>query len=207
MVDSQVRPANVTHTALLEAMSALPRERFVPREQADIAYVDADLMLTEKRFILAPRSFAKMLNAAQPKETDVVLDIGCALGYSTAILAWLCASVVGVEENPSLAQEAQTNLNHSAIDNGLVHTGSLALGVAEHAPYDLIVIEGAVQRIPETIYQQIAENGRIVCLFAEAALGVCRIGHKINGTVNWRFAFNANAPLLPGFERERTFVF
>lgn len=218
MVDSQVRPANVTHSGILDAMLALPRERFVPEGQKNQAYIDDNLALdtgdldtkdmeNTGRFMLSPRSFSKMLNAVNPQNSDVVLDIGCALGYSTAVLAHVCASVIGVESSSTLVAAAETNLEHSAIDNAIIHKGDLALGASAHAPYDLIVIEGAVQCIPNTIAQQIATGGRIVCLFAESALGVCRIGYKTGNSINWQFVFNATAPILSGFERERPFVF
>jgi protein-L-isoaspartate(D-aspartate) O-methyltransferase len=206
MVDTQVRPSDVTKFPIIEAMLAIPREAFVPDAQVEAAYVGENLPLGPGRVILEPRTFAKMLDALDIRPKDLVLDLGCGLGYSAAVLARLCDAVVAVEEDEALAVQAQQVLSAQGIDNAAVIAGVLAEGAAKHGPYDAIVIEGAVEEVPETILAQLGEGGRIAALFAEGRLGIARIGLKLGGRVTWRFAFNAAAPVLPGFARARSFV-
>ena len=135
----------------------------------------------------------------------MVLDIGCGLGYSTAIIAGLADAVVAVEEDADMAAEAQSILSGNDVDNAAVVQGVLAEGAPKHGPYDVIILEGGAEQVPSAILDQLKEGGRIGCLFLEGALGVARIGYKIDGVVSWRFAFNATAPVLDGFEAENTF--
>jgi len=141
----------------------------------------------------------------QPHE--VVLDVGCALGYSTAVLARLAEFVVGVEEDAAMAEEAQATLSELGVDNAAVIAAPLTEGASKSGPYDAMILQGAVEELPETLLAQLKEGGRVACLFAEGALGVARIGYRIDGAMNWRFAFNAGAPVLRGFEKSRAFVF
>ncbi len=206
MVDTQVRPSDVTKFPIIDAMLAIPREAFVPDAQIEAAYVGENLALGPGRVILEPRTFAKMLDALDIRPKDLVLDLGCGLGYSAAVLARLCDAVVAVEEDEALAAQAQQVLSAQGVDNAAVIAGPLVEGSAKHGPYDAIVIEGAVEQVPEAILAQLGEGGRIAALFAEGRLGIARIGLKQGGRVTWRFAFNAAAPVLPGFARARSFV-
>ncbi len=212
MVDTQVRPSDVTKFPIIEAMLAVPREDFVPASAREAAYVGENLSLGEGRVLLEPRTFAKMLDALSVGPTDVVLDLGCGLGYSTAVLARLADFVVAVEEDAGWATEAQATLSGSGIDNAAVLTGPLAAGAAKSAPYDVIVVEGAVEEVPQAVLDQLKDGGRIACIFAEGALGVVRIGRMSapdGGArrIGWHFAFNAGAPVLPGFGRAAAFSF
>jgi protein-L-isoaspartate(D-aspartate) O-methyltransferase len=139
----------------------------------------------------------------QPHE--IVLDIGCGLGYSTAVLARLCDTVVAVESE-SLGAAAQRTLSSQGVDNAAVMTADLVKGDPKHGPYDVIVLEGAVEVIPDAILAQLKDGGRIGSVFMEGQLGLARIGYKLNGDVTWRFAFNASAPILPGFEKTLSFA-
>lgn len=206
MVDTQVRPNDVTKFPIIEAMLAIPREAFVPARQREAAYVGGNLDLGRGRVILEARTLAKMLDALDVRPTDLVLDIGCGLGYSSAVIARMAEAVVAVEEESGFAGQAQSRLSGEGVDNVAVIEGPLARGAAKHGPYDVIVVEGAAEVLPETLAEQLKEGGRVGCLFMDGALGVCRIGYKIDGAITWRFAFNAAAPVLPGFAAVHSFA-
>ncbi|WP_204114944.1 protein-L-isoaspartate O-methyltransferase family protein [Shimia biformata] len=206
MVDTQVRPSDVTKYTVIEAMLTVPREQFVPRDQVEAAYVGENIPLAPRRVVLEPRTLAKMLDIAAIGNSELVLDIGCGLGYSSAVVARFAEAVVAVEADEDMATEAQSLLSAQGADNVVVHTGPLDQGAAEHGPYDVILLQGAAETVPAALLDQLKEGGRAVVPFAEGALGVVRIGYKIDGEVHWRFAFNATAPILPGFEQETAFA-
>ncbi len=206
MVDTQVRPSDVTKFPIISAMLSVPREAFVPDNKREVAYVGENIDLGNGRVILEPRTLAKMLDALDVQPDEMVLDIGCGLGYSSAVIAHLAEAVVAVEEDPALAAEAQTQLAEHGADNVAVIEGPLEQGAAKHGPYDAIIIGGAVETVPAVILDQLNEGGRIAALFMEGALGVCRVGHKIDGRISWRFSFNAGAPVLTAFRRESAFA-
>lgn len=206
MVDTQIRPSDVTKFPIINAMLSVPREDFVPPHLREAAYVGENVDLGGGRVILEPRTLAKMMDALDIRKDELVLDIGSALGYSAAVMAHLAEAVVAVEENPEFVAEAQSLLSDAGADNVIMHEGPLTAGAAEHGPYDVIVIQGAVEHLPEGLADQLKEGGRIAILFAEGALGVVRIGYKIDGEINWRFSFNAGAPVLSGFERHAAFA-
>ncbi|KJZ17884.1 protein-L-isoaspartate O-methyltransferase family protein [Loktanella sp. S4079] len=206
MVDTQVRPSDVTKFPIIDAMLSVPREQFVPDNLREAAYVGENLDIGDDRVLLEPRTLGKMLDALDIQPNHVALDIGCGLGYSTAILANLCDFVVAVEDTEQRAEEAQALLSGQGVDNAAVMTGPLADGSEKSGPYDIIMIEGGVQSVPEALLGQLREGGRIACVFAEGNLGVVRVGHKLDGSIHWRFAFNASAPLLAGFENTAEFA-
>lgn len=206
MVDTQVRPSDVTKFPIIDAMLSVPREAFVPSGLREAAYVGENLLLPGGRTMLEPRTLAKMLDAADIQSHEVLLDVGCGLGYSAAIAACIAEFVVALEDDADRTAEAQSNLSDCGIDNAAVITGPLAEGAAKSAPYDVIMIQGAVETMPVAMADQLREGGRIVAIFAEGALGTVRIGLKTDGRVSWRFGFNAGAPLLEGFRKERVFA-
>lgn len=206
MVDTQVRPSDVTKFPIIAAMLAVPREVFVPGARREAAYVGENFDLGAGRVMLEARTLAKMLDALDIQPGDTVLDLGCGLGYSAAVIARLAQAVVAVEEDEALAGEAQRNLSGEGVDNAAVMVAPLADGDARHGPYDVIVVEGGVEVMPEALLAQLKDGGRIGAVFMEGALGIVRIGHKSNGKVTWRFGFNAAAPVLPGFAGARAFV-
>ena len=206
MVDTQIRPSDVTKFPVLKAMMDVPREMFVPRDKRDIAYIGESVALGNGRVVLDPRILAKLLDALDLSKDELVLDIGAGLGYSSALMAQLSEAVVAVEEDDGLIQEAEEALREINVDNVCVEQATLAAGAPEHGPYDVIVMQGAVETIPERVLSQLKEGGRIGCIIVEQGVGKAQIGYKRNGKISWRFAFNAGAPVLSGYERERAFA-
>jgi protein-L-isoaspartate(D-aspartate) O-methyltransferase len=205
MVDTQIRPSDVTKFPIIEAMLSVPREAFVPADRQEAAYLGDNIDLGQGRVILEPRTFAKMLDALDIQPDELVLDLGAATGYSSAVLARLSEAVIALEEDGALLADAQSALSDVGADNVVLHEGTLAEGAADLGPFDVIVVEGAVEHLPEAITDQLKEGGRIAALFQEGRLGTVKIGYRIDGQINWRFAFNAGAPVLPGFQRHRAF--
>lgn len=207
MVDTQVRPNDVTKYPLIEAMLTVPREEFVPDARRSVAYTGENLPLAPGRVLLEPRTLAKMIDALDIQPDDLVMDLGCGYGYSAAVLAQLAVAVVAVEEDDELVREAETRIGAAGIDNVAVVQNPLRAGYDNQAPYDAILVSGgAVEEIPEDLVPQLKEGGRIAALFLQGNLGVVRVGIKLNGLLNWRYAFNASAPLLPGFAIARGFA-
>ena len=199
MVDTQIRPSDVTKFPIIDAMLTVEREAYLPDGKREAAYVGENVDLGDARVVLEPRTFAKLLEALNIQPDEMVLDIGCGLGYSTAVIERLAEAVVAVEENSDMAAEAQSLLSSYGSDCAAVLEGELERGAAKHGPYDVIVIEGGVEHIPAALSDQLNEGGRIGALFMVGALGVVRVGYKRNGQMNWRDSFNASAPVLPGF--------
>jgi protein-L-isoaspartate(D-aspartate) O-methyltransferase len=211
MVDGQVRTADVTDPRLLSAMLSVPRERFVPAEKASLAYLDLDVQVTDPgapvRRLLKPMVLAKLLQAAGVSETDRVLDIGCATGYSTVLLSRLAASVVGLEEDPGLVRQATEALDAAGVANARIVTGPLAGGYQSDAPYDLIVMQGSSEIVPEMLMEQLRDGGRLVCVLGRGPSGKAMLYRRIDHELSGRPVFDAAAPLLAGFVKPPEFVF
>jgi protein-L-isoaspartate(D-aspartate) O-methyltransferase len=207
MVDTQVRPSDVTKFPIIESMLAVPREAYVPNDQLEAAYVGGNLEIAPGRVMLEPRSFGKLLDAVDVQPNEAVLDLGCGYGYSTAVIARLAEVVVAVEEDEALAADAQRRLSEHGVDNAAVVSGPLVAGAAKHGPYDVIIVQGAVEDVPAALIDQLKDGGRIAAIFMEGSLGVARIGHKSAQGLTWRYAFNASAPVLQGFAKSKAFAF
>ncbi|MGB0496819.1 MAG: protein-L-isoaspartate O-methyltransferase family protein [Rubricella sp.] len=207
MVDTQVRPSDVTRYPIIAAMLEIPREQFVPTEAKPIAYADDPIELSAERSILAPRTLAKMIDALELGKNDLVLDIGPAHGYSTAVLARIAGTIVGVEEDESLARSAAETLSEIGVDNAIIENRPLVEGAPEHGPFDVIVLQGAAETLPDALVAQLREDGRIVMLKAEGVLCYAVLGVKGAAGISWRRIFDAAAPVLPGFSAERGFLF
>lgn len=205
MVDTQVRPSDVTKFPVIDAMLTVPREVYVPAELREAAYAGENLRLAPGRVILDPRTLAKMLDSLDLRPTDLVLDVGSGLGYPVAVAARLAEAVVGVEEIGALADEAEAILAAQGVDNATVVAAPLVEGAPKHGPYDVVIVQGGVEVFPDALAAQMKPGGRIACLFMEGPLGVVRIGHRSAGGINWRDAFHAAAPVLPGFARAPAF--
>lgn len=206
MVDTQIRPSDVTKFPIIDAMLSVPREAFAPDGKREAAYVGEHLELGGGRVMLDPRVLAKMLDALDIGNDELVLDIGSGYGYSAAVMARMAEAVVAVEEDATMAAEAPAILSEVHADNVIPHEGALTDGAADHGPYDVITLQGGVAQLPDGLADQLKEGGRMACLFMDGAHGVVRLGYKIDGRITWRDAFNAGAPVLPGFEKAAAFA-
>jgi protein-L-isoaspartate(D-aspartate) O-methyltransferase len=208
MVESQVRTNKVTAPGIIDALLAVPRERFVPEKLRGVAYVDKDLPLGGARFLLEPMVLARLLQALQIKPTDRVLDVGAATGYSSAVLSRLARSVVALEHEPSLVERARQLLGELLLSNVTAVTGDLAAGGPKSAPYDAILVNGAVAGLPPALKAQLAEGGRLaVVVKPGAGLGQATLFTRVGDIVSGRILFDAGTPLLPGFVPQESFVF
>lgn len=215
MVESQLRPNNVTEPHLIDTMGNIPRELFVPATRRPMAYCDecievapADGDGNGPRYLMQPMTFGRLVQLGAVSKSDLVLDVGCATGYSAAVLGHLADAVVAVEEIEAMAEEAGNLLNDLGVDNAAVLTGRLNEGYAKQGPYDVIVLEGAVQEVPRGLFDQLKDDGRLVAVVEEAGVGQARLYQKNGETISERAGFGANAKPLPGFEAAReAFVF
>jgi protein-L-isoaspartate(D-aspartate) O-methyltransferase len=211
MVDGQVRTADVTDPRLIAAMLALPRERFFPEDRTPLAYLDLDLPVNEAgmhaRRLLKPMVLGKLLQVAEVADTDHVLDVGCASGYSTALLSHLAGTVVGLEEDPKLARQASDALGALGIANAKIVTGPLSGGYPAQAPYDLIVLQGSTEVAPNALLKQLKNGGRLVCVLGRGPAGKAMLYRMIDGDLSGRTVFDAAAAPLPGFSKPPEFVF
>ncbi|MGD1924658.1 MAG: protein-L-isoaspartate O-methyltransferase [Paracoccaceae bacterium] len=207
MVDCQVRPSDVTNYSIIDAMLSIPREVFVPKAQRSVAYSEAEIRLSEDRVMLPPRTFAKMLEQTQVGPEDLVLDLAAGTGYSSAIFSKLSAAVIAVESDPALRKQAGDAADALEIDNIATTEGEPASGDPAHGPFDVIFVNGAVEIVPDALLGQLKVGGRLVAVFVDGAIGQCRLMVRSETTVSSRYAFDAWAPILSGFEREEAFAF
>lgn len=211
MVDCQVRPSDVTDLRIIDAMLAVPREVFVPEYQRLLAYLDLNLDVTDagsvKRFLIKPAVTAKMLQAAEIKDTDSVLVAGCATGYCAALVAKLAARVTATESDPAHAAKARDVIADLGLRNVTFRAADAVAGDPENAPYDVIVLDGATEITPEALYGQLKEGGRLVGVFAMTTPQRAMIVTRSHGEFGYRALFDAAVPVLPGLERRPAFVF
>jgi protein-L-isoaspartate(D-aspartate) O-methyltransferase len=211
MVDGQVRPSDVTDNRIIDAMLEVPREAFVPETQRPLAYLDLDIDVSAggatKRFLLRPAVTAKLLQAAEVKETDNVLVAGCASGYLAALAARLAQRVTATECDPSLAATAKAACASLAVGNVTVRTAAVADGDSANAPFDVILLNGTTEIRPEGLYHQLKEGGRLVGTFALDGPQRAVIVTSSHGDFGHRELFDTSIPVLPGLERPAAFVF
>jgi len=208
MVESQLRTNEVSEPRLVAAMEAVPREAFVPVPLRGIAYVDEDIEVVPGRFLIEPRVLALLLQAAQLGPADVVLDVGCLTGYSTTLLARLADTVVGLESDADLAHRADQLMSTLGVDNAAVVIGPLAKGYTKQAPYDVILLGGAVPDVPDRLTDQLAEGGRLLTILrSPGGVGHAALMLRRHGQVSTRVLFDAAVPAMPGFESAPRFVF
>ncbi len=211
MVECQVRPNDVTDIRIQQAMARIPREKFLPRAKQSLAYIGDHLSVGEGRFLLEPRCFAKLLQAAEIEPSDAVLDIGCATGYSSAVLAHLADAVVGLECDKELARTAGEVLTEMGVDNAAVITTELARGCPDQGKFDVIFLNGMIEIEPDSLLAQLKGGGRLVTVMGGPAgyyaYLFTKTIHDGRETIDKRVIFDASAPVLPGFERQEEFVF
>ncbi|MCV0398034.1 MAG: protein-L-isoaspartate O-methyltransferase [Rhizobiaceae bacterium] len=213
MVDSQVRTTDVTDHAIVSALLSVPREEFVPATRRALAYIDEDLLLTPAaganpaRWLMEPSPFAKLLQLARITPDSVVLDVGCATGYSAAVLSRIAQSVIAVEQDEALAQLATSTLTGLGYDNAVVVTGPLAEGYPSEAPFDVILLEGAVETIPQALLDQLKDGGRLVAAEGTGNAAVAKAWIRDGASISAVRGFNAAVKPLPGFEKAAEFQF
>lgn len=211
MVDGQVRPNDVTDIRILDAMLAVPREAFVPPSQLALAYLDRDLDVSEggaaKRFLIKPQVLAKMLQAAEIRDTDKVLVAGSVPGYTAAVVARLAGQVVATEGDPAQVAKAKEVLAQLGLANVTFKATAAADGDPANAPFDVIVLDGATEITPERLYGQLKNGGRLVGVFAMNKPPRAMIVTHSHGDFGNRALFDASVPVLPGLERLPAFVF
>lgn len=205
MVDSQIRPSDVTDRRIIRAMQEVPREVFVPGALRAIAHMDEHLQLGAGRAILAPRLFAKLVQSLDLEANAAVLDLGCASGYSTAVLAKLVGRVVALEPDAVLAERAQVLLGRN--ENVKVRAAGLAAGAADEAPFDAVLLNGAIPDVPRGLLDQLKDGGRLVAILVATGVGKATLWRRYGTQFDQRTLFDAGAPLLPGFERKAEFAF
>jgi protein-L-isoaspartate(D-aspartate) O-methyltransferase len=211
MVDGQVRTSDVTDSRIIDAMMALPREAFVPEDKRALAYLDLDLDVSAggsaKRYLIKPVVTAKLLQAAEIRDTDNVLVVGCATGYAAAAAAKLAGRVSATETDPALAAKARDVLAELGLGNVAVRPADAADGDPANAPFDVIVLNGATEIVPERLYGELREGGRLVGVFAMSQPPRATIVTRSHGDFGNRALFDTTVPVLPGLERRPAFVF
>lgn len=213
MVDCQIRPNDITDFDVIDAFSSVPREMFVPQSKKQIAYIDKDLMIdnsdsdNEGRFLMQATPFAKMVTAAAIKPNDLVLCVGSGCGYGAAIIAKLAGSVVAIDDNQSLVDRASETINVLEIDNLAIIYGDLEKGCPGEAPFDVIVIEGAIDSVPDALFEQLRNNGRLVCVIGEGLSSTICTYLKQDDDISLIKSGNVSVPRLRAFKMKDRFTF
>ena len=204
MVDGQIRTNDVTDLPIIKAFKTVARERFIPVAKQALAYSDVHINVGG-RTIMRPRDFGKILQGLDIKPTDVALDIGCARGYSTAILAQLCETVVGLEDSEESVDRATSQLVDAEVLNAAIVKGDLKAGAREHGPFDIIFVNGAVSDIPQSWFDQLAVGGRLAVVVKDGPVGQAMVYTRGKDAIGKAVICDANVPLMEGFERDAVF--
>lgn len=207
MVDGQLRTTDVTNVPVLDAMITVPREEFVPAGRKALAYIDEDIEVAPGRYLMEPSPFAKLLQLAEIRSGDVVLDVGSGTGYPAAVLSKLASSVIALESDADLAAAATQTLARLDVDNVAVVEGPLEAGYPGEAPFDVIIVEGAVEEMPAQLFAQLKEGGRLVAVVGQGNTGKAMLFLKENDMVAARRGFNCAIKPLAAFHRAPTFQF
>lgn len=209
MVDGQIRPNKVTDGRLLDALETIARESFVPPAQADTAYSEQELSLPQGRFLLAPMLLARMIQALDITTTSRVLDVAPATGYSTAVLASFAQAVIGLEADNGFGASAGQMLASAGRANAQMVHGPISMGAKQLAPYDAILVNGAMAEVPKTLFHQLVEGGRLIAIIGGqpgVKPGQVTLFTKYHNTVSERVLFEAAASYVPGFTPTEVFA-
>lgn len=211
MVDSQVRPNDVTDRRIARAMLDVPREAFVPPSKRAVAYMDANLAVTGDRdggarVLLAPRTLAKLIQHLELADDAVVLDVAPATGYSTAVLAHMTRRVVAVESDTAMAAGMKSVLDGMGLANAEVVAGPAGQGLPDRAPFDAILIGGKIADVPAALLNQLKDGGRLVAIVDQRGVGKATEWRRYGMSFDRRPLFDAEAPVLPGFEPKAEFA-
>ena len=208
MVDSQVRPNDVTNHQLLHALETVPKEIFLPGDLKTQAYVEKEIEYAPGRSLATARDFAKLLEVLNVKDHELVLDVACGSGYSTAVLAKLCEMVVAVEGDEALTATAEEILTSEGINNAAVIHGEPAKGAQKQGPYDVVLVCGVIEQLPDALLSQVKDGGRLGTLHRENGVTKGVVFYKNDGVVSKTpYFMSSSRAVLPGFEREKSFVF
>ncbi|MEE2877752.1 MAG: protein-L-isoaspartate O-methyltransferase [Pseudomonadota bacterium] len=208
MVDSQIRPDDVTDPEIVSAFLTTPREAFVPKSEQSIAYAEYEIRTSENRALWTPRDTAKMIKALDPQPSDFALVIGAGAGYETALLARMVETVIALEDDENLVEEMSQRFATLGVDRAVAVQGDLKAGLADQGPFDIILVPGMIETAPETWFSQMAEGGRLgMAIPVGRDLGRARIYTRSGDVTAYRDAFDACPPVMPGFEKKPTFTF
>jgi protein-L-isoaspartate(D-aspartate) O-methyltransferase len=207
MVESQLRPNRVTNPAILETFATVPRELYVPEDLRGVAYVDDDIPLDGRRFLMEPMILARLVQLADPRPTDAALVIGAGVGYGATVLSRVVERVVALESDSGLAQRAARILKGQGVANVAIVERALSGGAPHLAPFDVILFDGSVDIVPPAVVEQLAEGGRLVGIVNADGVGRARLMTRVGGSIGSRVEFDAAVPCLPGLEATPTFVF
>lgn len=208
MVENQLRPNQIDEPGLLAAMLEVPRERFVPKALRGVAYADEDLALPNGRFLIEPLALARLVQTAQPRPKDVVLLLGCYTGYAATILARLAGTVIVLTPDPASARQLEGLFDSLRVDNAVVTVNDDPLaGHPSQAPFDVILVVGAVDDVPITLLDQIGEGGRLVAVIEGGRIGKGTLFSRLHGVVGRRVMFDAQIPRLPDLKPKTEFIF
>ncbi|GAB5390116.1 MAG: protein-L-isoaspartate O-methyltransferase [Alphaproteobacteria bacterium] len=208
MVEGQIRPNKVIDRRIIDAMEHLPREKFVPQRLSGLAYIDEDLPLDNGRWLMEPMVLARLVQAAEIKGTDAALTIGASAGYAVALIAHLAETSVGVESDAELVGQAGSLMGKLSLDTAVVVEGTLQEGYPGHGPFDVIFINGGVAEVPDALFEQLSEGGRLVTVERrEGKPGEAVLYKKVQGYMGRTVLFDANTPWLTGFEPKPSFQF
>ncbi len=207
MVESQVRTSDVTDTRILHAMRTLPRERFAPAQKRNLAYADLELEVAPDRCLMRPRELAKLVQALAPQPNECALEIAGATGYGAAVLAACCASVITLDPDADLSFAASAALESVGVGTAKTVSTAAADGWKDEAPYDIIMLNGAAEFVPDAWLEQLAQGGRLGVIVREGPVGKARIYTRTGDAVSFRIAFDAFPPVAPGLVKPRTFAF
>jgi protein-L-isoaspartate(D-aspartate) O-methyltransferase len=207
MVESQVRTADVTDTRIIHAMRTLPRERFAPAQKRTLAYGDLELEVAPSRSLMRPRDLAKLIHALAPQGNERALEIAGATGYGAAVLAACCKEVITLDPDSSLSFAAGAALESCALTNVKAVSTPTIDGWKDEAPYDVMLVNGSAEIVPDAWLAQLAPGGRLGVIVRQGAAGSARIYTRADESVAYRTVFDAAPPIAPGLERPASFAF